>query len=120
MRHNPRRLLNCHRLSLLIDGRHKTSPNGHVKDESTRVGFRASGRFLEQLREVQQLLGLNTPSEAVYYLTQRGLEQLTTPLASQRALKEMMGKWSPTEALPLLQAMMGEGPPTLKAAEKTA
>lgn len=78
-----------------------------------------SGRFLEQLAEVQELLGLNTPSEAVYYLTQRGLEQLSAQLASRRFLKEAQGKWSPEEMLPLFQAMAGEGLPTLKAAEKT-
>ena len=79
-----------------------------------------SGRFLEQLQHVQKLLGLNTPSEAVYYLTQRGLEQMAAPLAAGRGIEEAVGKWTPTEMLPLLHGLMGEGPPPIKPAEKVS
>lgn len=89
-----------------------------MKEDTARVGFRVRGAYLAQLREVQELMGFNSPTETVQYLAQRGLEALSGQLSMKRTFKRLEGLANPEEMLPLLR-MMGvqiEGP--IKEAEK--
>lgn len=57
--------------------------------EVVRVTFRLHGPELEQVREVRDMLSLNTELDAARYLMQRGLEAMSATLASRKATRSM-------------------------------
>lgn len=89
-------------------------------EDTARVGFRLRGAYLSQIRDVQELLGFNTPTEVIQYLAQRGLESLSGSLQVRRTFKRLEGLASPEQMLPLIQAMESGAAPTLKPAEKVS
>lgn len=66
--------------------------------EVVRVTFRLHGAELEQVREVRDMLSLNSELDAARYLMQRGLEAMSATLASRKASKFMVSQVS-TEAV---------------------
>jgi hypothetical protein len=77
-----------------------------IKKEVVRATFSFHGAELAQIREVRDMLSLNSELDAARYLMQRGLEALTPVLTSRRTQTEMAAKVTP-EAL--VQTMMGSG-----------
>ncbi len=63
-----------------------------------RVTFRLHGPELLQIREVREMLSLNSELDAARYLMQRGLEAMSATLASRQASKKMQAQVS-TEAI---------------------
>jgi len=57
--------------------------------EIVRVTFRLHGRELEQMREIRDMLSLNSELDAARYLMQRGLEAMSATLASRKASNAM-------------------------------
>lgn len=51
--------------------------------------FRLHGPELEQVREVREMLSLNSELDAARYLMQRGLEAMTPSLISRRVQTKM-------------------------------
>lgn len=76
------------------------------KKEVVRATFSFHGAELTQIREVQDMLSLNSELDAARYLMQRGLETMTSALTGRRALEAMAAKVSPAS---IVQAMMGSG-----------
>lgn len=74
--------------------------------EIVRVTFRLHGPELEQMREVRDMLSLNSELDAARYLMQRGLEAMTPTLSSRRTHAHMAKQVS-TEAI--LKTMMDGG-----------
>lgn len=74
--------------------------------ELVRVTFRLHGPELEQVREVREMLSLNSELDAARYLMQRGLEAMTPTLSSRRTHAHMMKQVS-TEAM--IEAMFNKG-----------
>ena len=60
--------------------------------EIVRVTFRFHGPELVQIREVRDMLSLNTEVDAARYLMQRGLEAMTATLTSRRVQGQMNQK----------------------------
>ncbi len=54
-----------------------------------RATFRFHGPELAQLREIRDMLSLNSELDAARYLMQRGLEAMTATLTSRRAQTQM-------------------------------
>lgn len=83
--------------------------NAVTKDTSkeiVRCTFRFHGPELEQIREVRDMLSLNTEVDAARYLMQRGLEAITPTLTSRRAQMKMTSQVT-TEAM--IKTMIGLG-----------
>ncbi len=57
--------------------------------EILRITFRLHGPELEQVREVREMLSLNSELDAARYLMQRGLEAMSAILASRRSSQHM-------------------------------
>ena len=57
--------------------------------EIVRVTFRPHGPELAQVREVRDMLSLNSELDAARYLMQRGLEAISATLASHNASESM-------------------------------
>lgn len=57
--------------------------------EVVRVTFRFHGAELGQIREVRDMLSLNSEVDAARYLMQRGLEAITATLTSRRVQGQM-------------------------------
>lgn len=74
--------------------------------EVVRATFRLHGAELEQVREVQEMLSLNSELDAARYLMQRGLEAMSAMLASKRTHAHMR-KQVTTDAI--IQAMFDKG-----------
>jgi hypothetical protein len=72
--------------------------------EIIRVTFRFHGPELEQVREVREMLSLNSELDAARYLMQRGLEALTPTLTSRRSQNKMASGVAPTEVLAALKS----------------
>jgi hypothetical protein len=77
--------------------------------EIVRVTFRFHGPELGQIREVRDMLSLNTEVDAARYLMQRGLEAMTATLTSRRVQGQMTNKINPEEMIKQMVAM-GFGP----------
>jgi hypothetical protein len=74
--------------------------------EIVRVTFRFHGPELEQIREVRDMLSLNSEVDAARYLIQRGLEVLTASLTSRRVQTKMLENMN---AESIVKAMIGMG-----------
>mgnify|MGYP000848954577 CR=1 FL=1 len=61
-------------------------------NDLVRVTFRFHGPELQQIREVRDMLSLNSEVDAARYLMQRGLEAMTSTLVSRRAQTQMAGQ----------------------------
>lgn len=81
-------------------------PSAGEPKEIVRVAFRLHGPELEQVREVREMLSLNSELDAARYLMQRGLEAMTATLSSRRTHAHMMKQVS-TEAI--MKTMMDGG-----------
>jgi hypothetical protein len=57
--------------------------------EIIRVTFRLHGPELAQVRDVREMLSLNSELDAARYLMQRGLEAMTPILSSRRSQEKM-------------------------------
>lgn len=87
-----------------------------IKDqpkEIARIAFRLHGPELASVREVKDMLSLNSELDATRYLMQRGLEAMSATLASRRASASMASGVN-AEALvaamiPKLQQLEKEG-----------
>lgn len=78
--------------------------------EVVRVTFRLHGPELEQVREVREMLSLNAELDAARYLMQRGLEAMSSTLASRRASKNMAAQINPDAIVNgMVQAMLKAG-----------
>lgn len=64
-------------------------PPKDAAKEVLRVTFRFHGPELGQIREVRDMLSLNTEVDAARYLMQRGLEAMTATLTSRRVQTKM-------------------------------
>jgi hypothetical protein len=73
-----------------------TAPKNAAK-EIIRVTFRFHGSELGQIREVRDMLSMNSEVDAARYLMQRGLEAMTATLTSRRAQGQMAQQVSPAE-----------------------
>lgn len=91
-----------------------------MADDNARIGFRVKGAYLAQLREVQEIMGFNSPTEVVQYLAQRGLEGMAGQIQVRRTFKRMEGIMSPEQMLPLFAALERGEAPTLKPVEKVS
>jgi len=65
----------------------KTEPV--LSKEVVRATFRLHGPELAQVREVRDMLSLNSELDAARYLMQRGLEAMTPILTSRRSQTQM-------------------------------
>lgn len=74
--------------------------------EIVRVTFRFHGPELEQIREVRDMLSLNTEVDAARYLMQRGLEAMTATLTSRRAQTQMASQVNAEE---IVKQMIASG-----------
>lgn len=78
--------------------------------EVVRVTFRLHGPELEQVREVREMLSLNSELDAARYLMQRGLEAMSSTLASRRASSNMAAQINPDAIMNgMVQAMLKAG-----------
>ncbi len=72
-------------------------PSKKPSKEIVRATFRFHGPELKQIREVQEMLSLNTEIDAARYLMQRGLEALTPVLSSRRSQAQMASVVNPQQ-----------------------
>lgn len=84
----------------------KKTKSADSTKEVVRVSFRLHGPELEQVREVREMLSLNSELDAARYLMQRGLEAMTPTLSSRRTHAHMAKQIS-TEAI--VQTMFDKG-----------
>ncbi len=84
----------------------KSITTKEASKEIVRVTFRFHGPELEQIREVRDMLSLNTEVDAARYLIQRGLEAITATLTSRRVQTKMASQVT-TEAI--CKTMIGLG-----------
>ena len=70
----------------------KKQPTKNYDDdkEVVRVTFRLHGPELQQIREVREMLSLNSELDSARYLMQRGLEAMTATLTSRRVQGQMV------------------------------
>jgi len=87
----------------------KSPAQKEASKEIVRVTFRFHGPELEQIREVRDMLSLNTEVDAARYLMQRGLEAMTSSLVSRR-VQSKMGQQVNAEQLIKQMVEMGFGP----------
>jgi hypothetical protein len=73
--------------------------------EIIRVTFRFHGAELGQIREVRDMLSLNSEVDAARYLIQRGLEAMTATLTSRRLQGQMTQQVNPDEIIKKMMAM---------------
>jgi hypothetical protein len=74
--------------------------------EIVRITFRLHGPELEQIREVRDMLSLNSELDAARYIMQRGLEAMTPILTSRRSQTKMA---QGVAAESIVGAMMNSG-----------
>lgn len=67
----------------------KTTSAKTQNKDIIRATFRFHGPELEQLREIRDMLSLNSELDAARYLMQRGLEAMTATLTSRRTQAQM-------------------------------
>lgn len=91
----------------------KRSKNKEELREVVRIAFRLHGPELASVREVQDMLSLNSELDATRYLMQRGLEAMSATLASRRASTNMAAQ---VNAAAMFKAAMEAG---LMPAEET-
>lgn len=84
----------------------KTKIKQPTEREVVRVTFRLHGPELEKIRDVQEMLSLNSELDAARYLMQRGLEVMSSTLASRKATKTMAAQVT-SDAI--VQAMVKAG-----------
>ena len=84
----------------------ETAPQRSESKEVVRVTFRLHGPELAQIREVRDMLSLNSELDAARYLMQRGLEAITPTLSSRRTHAHMAKQVS-TEAI--MKSLMDGG-----------
>lgn len=66
-----------------------TKKSKNPQKEVVRVAFRFHGPELAQIRDVRDMLSLNSETDAARYLMQRGLEAITATLTSRRTQEKM-------------------------------
>lgn len=64
--------------------------------------MRLTGRQLQNMRELRDLLRVNTEGDAVRYLISRGMEASAVQLATMRTLNRLEKEYAPQELLPFL------------------
>ena len=74
--------------------------------EIVRATFRLHGPELDQVREVRDMLSLNSELDAARYLMQRGLEAMSATLASRKASKNMAAQ---VTSAAIVEAMVAAG-----------
>lgn len=84
----------------------KSAAPKEASKEIIRVTFRFHGPELEQVREVRDMLSLNSEADAARYLIQRGLEAITATLTSRRVQTNMAKMVNPEV---IVKTMMGMG-----------
>jgi|CZKI01.1.fsa_nt_gi DNA-directed RNA polymerase subunit L len=90
----------------------KMVPKDEAEKEIVRVAFRFHGPELEQIREIRDMLNLNSEVDAARYLMQRGLEAMTPTLMSRRVQVQMAKQANPEEILKkLAEQGIYEAPP---------
>lgn len=73
----------------------KKKPSGSEK-EIVRVTFRFHGPELAQVRDVRDMLSLNSEVDAARYLMHRGLEAMTSTLTSRRVQAQVVSRADPS------------------------
>jgi len=73
--------------------------------EIVRVTFRLHGPELDQIREIREMLSLNSEVDAARYLMQRGLEALTPVLSSRRSQAKMAQNVSADQIVGAMKAI---------------
>src|ERR1022692_1241594 len=90
----------------------KMVPKDEAEKEIVRVAFRFHGPELEKIREIRDMLNLNSEVDAARYLMQRGLEAMTPTLMSRRVQVQMAKQANPEEILKkLAEQGIYEAPP---------
>ena len=75
--------------------------------EVLRVTFRFHGPELVKIREVREMLSLNTEVDAARYLMQRGLEVITATLTSYRVQGQMRQEVNATALIEQMAKIFG-------------
>jgi uncharacterized protein YutE (UPF0331/DUF86 family) len=90
----------------------KTAPVEVVEadKEVVRVTFRLHGPELVQVREVKEMLSLNSELDAARYIMQRGLEAMAATLSSRRSTTKMAAVMDPEKLFEQMFAKMGITP----------
>jgi len=70
-----------------------------AEKEVVRVAFRFHGAELLQIREVRDMVSLNSELDAVRYLMQRGLEAISGQLGTRRLTTKLMDTMTPERML---------------------
>ena len=84
-----------------------SQPKGETKPskEIVRATFRFHGPELAQLREIRDMLSLNSELDAARYLMQRGLEAMTPSMISRRTQTKMAESVSADNIVTALKSM---------------
>lgn len=75
--------------------------------EVVRITFRLHGPELVQVREVKEMLSLNSELDAARYIMQRGLEAMGATLASRRSTAKMAASVDPEKMMEQMLAKLG-------------
>ena len=76
-----------------------------TEKEVVRITFRLHGPELAQMREVQEMLSLNSELDAARYIMQRGLEAMTPILTSRRSQTQMAQGVSPENIVAAMKSV---------------
>jgi hypothetical protein len=88
-----------------------------AEKEVVRITFRLHGPELAQVREVREMLSLNSELDAARYIMQRGLEAMAATLASRRSTAKMAASMDPEKLVAQMIEQMGITPDQLKKLE---
>lgn len=82
------------------------APTPETSKEVVRVTFRLHGAELMHVRDVRDMLSLNSELDAARYLMQRGMEAIAATLASSKASKNMSAQ---VQTKAIIDAMVAAG-----------
>ena len=105
-------------MRISVDIGTERAPDDTVTKENVRISFRVRGPKLAQLRDAQELLGLDSLTETYQYLALRGLETISNQLMQRKVFRDAMGRINVEELLPLLGPLFGETAQNPKPVEK--
>ena len=78
-----------------------------IESEVVRIAFRLHARELAQIREVRDLMSLNTELDACRYLMQRGLEAMSGQLGNRRLADRIQASMSAEHMIAAMVKIMG-------------
>ena len=90
-----------------VHGRMPKQKSKKTEKEVVRVAFRLHGSELQQIREVRDMVSLNSELDAARYLMQRGLEALSGQLGNRRLVEKMTTSMTPEHMVAAMMKIMG-------------